>query len=203
MKKKILKIVIVILCVFTSLYPIKYFFGPINVGLLATKTPELLADSLWTIGFYGHITFGGLALFVGWIQFNKKIRKRYIKAHRVIGIIYAVSVLISSICGIFIAFFATGGILTKLGFILLGIVWLSSTIYAYASVIVGNLLEHQKFMLYSYSACIAAVSLRLWLPILLMFIEDFIIAYSIVAWLCWMPNLFIAYLINRKLNSKL
>jgi uncharacterized membrane protein len=202
MTKQILKVLLVTLCLLVSLYPIKYFFGPINVGLLATKPAELLASYSWNAGFYGHITFGGLALLVGWVQFNKRLRNKYLKIHRIIGVIYCVAVLISSICGIFIAFYATGGFLTKLGFILLGLVWLCSTVYGFVSIRRGRLLEHQKFMLYSYSTCFAAVTLRLWLPILLMFIEDFIIAYTMVAWLCWVPNLVIAYLLNKRMLNQ-
>ena len=53
-------------------------------------------------------------------------------------------------------------------------------------------------MIYSYAACFAAVTLRIWLPILLKIFGDFIIAYSIVAWLCWVPNIIVANLIVRK-----
>ncbi|GAB4428835.1 MAG: hypothetical protein OHK0039_47410 [Bacteroidia bacterium] len=44
----------------------------------------------------------------------------------------------------------------------------------------------------SYAACFAAVTLRLWLPILTALLGDFLPAYRIVAWLCWVPNLLVA-----------
>jgi hypothetical protein len=44
-------------------------------------------------------------------------------------------------------------------------------------------------MIISYSLTYAAVTLRIWLPILLMiFSGDFNTAYRIVAWLSWVPN---------------
>lgn len=52
-------------------------------------------------------------------------------------------------------------------------------------------------MVYSFSACCAAVTLRLWLPLLLGGLRlDFDFAYPIVAWLCWVPNLLVAHSIN-------
>lgn len=41
---------------------------------------------------------------------------------------------------------------------------------------------------------------RVWLPLLIMAFGDFIVAYSIVAWLCWVPNLLVANFIVRKLG---
>lgn len=61
---------------------------------------------------------------------------------------------------------------------------------------------HQKMMIYSYAACFAGVTLRVWLPLLTLIFGDFVKAYILVAWLCWIPNLMVAYLINRKLESQ-
>ena len=58
-------------------------------------------------------------------------------------------------------------------------------------------------MIYSYAACFAAVTLRIWLPILTSILGEFLSAYRIVAWLCWVPNLIVAYIIsNTKKPSK-
>jgi len=61
--------------------------------------------------------------------------------------------------------------------------------------------QHQKMMIYSYAACFAAVTLRIWLPLLVMGIGNFTIAYTIVAWLCWVPNLFVAYLLSTQVGT--
>jgi hypothetical protein len=49
-------------------------------------------------------------------------------------------------------------------------------------------------MVYSYAMCFAAVTLRIWLPLLLLIFGDFETSYRIVAWLCWLPNLLFAYI---------
>jgi len=52
-------------------------------------------------------------------------------------------------------------------------------------------------MIFSYAACFAAVTLRVWLPLLTIAMGEFNSAYRIVAWLCWVPNLIVAFLIVR------
>jgi uncharacterized membrane protein len=195
--KKASWITIGILSTLVGIYPIIYFLMDRKFGLLSSKSAELLSDNFWNIAFYGHIVLGGLALLVGWLQFSHKLRRQNIKLHRTIGKTYVVSVLISGICGIFIALYATGGIISILGFFTLGIIWLSTTILGFQAIKKGNVELHERFMLFSYAACFAAVTLRVWLPILTIVLGEFMSAYRIVAWLCWVPNIIIAYFIVR------
>jgi len=200
--KKVSWIIIGILSTLVGIYPIIYFLIDGQIGLLASKSAELLSDNLWNIGFYGHITLGGLALLIGWLQFSQKLRKNNIKIHRTIGKTYIISVLISGICGLFIALYAIGGIISVLGFFSLGIVWLSTTILGFKAIKKGNVELHVKFIIFSYAACFAAVTLRVWLPILTSAMSEFTDAYRIVSWLCWVPNMIIAYFIVRKNKYK-
>lgn len=196
---KVAWFVFAFLGVSVGLYPFLYFFLDRKFGLLASKSEVLLIDVFWNIGFYGHILLGGLALMIGWVQFSKKIRSRNLNFHRNLGKIYVVAVIISGICGIFIALNATGGPIAMFGFIGLGLVWLYTTIKAYLAVRKGDLALHEGMMIYSYAACFAAVTLRIWLPLLTIAFGDFIIAYRIVAWLCWVPNIIFAYFwVTRK-----
>jgi len=55
-------------------------------------------------------------------------------------------------------------------------------------------------MIYSYAACFAAVTLRIWLPLLMITLGDYLFAYRIVAWLCWVPNIIAAYFIVKTLK---
>jgi len=190
--------VFVVLAVAVGLYPLIYFFVDREFGLLASKSDELLTNTLWNIGFYGHILLGGLALLIGWIQFSKKLRNANLKMHRNVGKLYIISAVISGICGIYIAFNATGGIIASLGFIALGIFWLFTTLRAYIAVRNKDISLHKGFMIYSYAACFAAVTLRIWLPILNIVFDDFEVAYRIVAWLCWVPNIIFAFFWVRK-----
>ncbi len=202
MTKKILWISLVLFAILIGFYPALYFLIDRNFGLLLSKPNELLTNLFWNIGFYTHIILGGLALLIGWIQFSSKFRNSNLNLHRLIGKIYIVAVLLSAIAGFYIAFFATGGIISSLGFICLAIIWFYSTLAAYLSIRKNQIVQHQKMMIYSYAACFAAVTLRIWLPMLSALIGDFVIAYRIVAWLCWIPNIVCANQIVRRVDPR-
>ena len=185
-----------------SLYPILYgylaYIG-VDEAIRSRKTAELLANVFWNTGFYTHISFGGIALLVGWLQFSKRFRNANLKRHRLIGKIYVIAVLIGGLSGLYIAFYATGGISAQLGFGSLAIIWLYTTSMAYKTIKNRDVQKHEIYMIYSYAACFAAVTLRIWLPMLTAFFGDFIPAYRIVAWLCWVPNIIFAYFwVKRK-----
>jgi hypothetical protein len=100
-------------------------------GIMNLKPDQILADKMWRIGFYTHIFFGGIALLIGWLLFVRKIRVSYLSIHRNIGKVYVVSVLLASLAGIYIGFYATGGWVAATGFICLGIALFYSTLTAY------------------------------------------------------------------------
>ena len=193
--RKISYYILAFCCISVGLYPIIYFVIDRKFGLLASKTDALLTDTLWNTMFYTHIILGGIALLIGWLQFNKKLRLKNLNLHRKIGKVYVISVLLSAISGFYIGLHATGGLSSKLGFTTMALFWFFSTLFAFTSIKKGNIIQHQKLMIYSYAACFAAVTLRIWLPILSNIFGGFLPAYRIVAWLSWVPNIIVAYFI--------
>ncbi|WP_029283512.1 DUF2306 domain-containing protein [Pedobacter sp. R20-19] len=203
MKKKIFWVLFGFFSITIGLYPLKYFLMNGKVGILNAKPEWLLNHVVWYIAFYIHIVLGGISLLVGWLQFSAKIRSRNVNIHRYIGKIYVVSALFSSFSGSYIALFADGGFWASLGFSCLGIIWFCTTLMAYLTIWNQQIVKHRVLMIYSYAACFAAVTLRIWLPILILIIGHFNTAYIIVAWLSWIPNLFVAYLITKKITWKI
>lgn len=185
-----------------GLYPIIYLLVDMRYGFLGTKTPDLLADNLWNMAFYTHIAFGGLSLVIGWSQFMKKLRLRNISLHRTVGKIYMVAVALSGFSGLYIAFFATGGIVASLGFGGLAVSWLFTTAMALRSIKQGMVDAHELWMIRSYALTFAAVSLRILLPTSQVMGIPFNDAYVVIAWACWVPNLIIAELIINRMKSK-
>jgi len=203
MKKKIFWVLFGFFSTTIGLYPLKYFLMNGKVGILNAKPEWLLNHVAWYIAFYIHIILGGVSLLVGWLQFSAKLRSRNVKIHRYIGKIYVVSALFSSFSGSYIALFADGGFWASLGFSCLGIIWFCTTLMAYLTIWNHQIVKHQVLMIYSYAACFAAVTLRIWLPILILIIGNYNTAYVIVAWLSWIPNLLVAYFVTNKINTKI
>jgi hypothetical protein len=164
-----------------GLYPVAYLFSS---GVLATKPVELLATMVYKPGFYLHISFGGLALLTGWSQFSKSFRSRNLNFHRTLGKTYLISVLISGLCGLYIAFYAMGGIVPQVGFGGLAMAWLFTSSSAYRSIRSKDIDSHEKWMIRSYALTFAAVTLRLWIPTFAVAGMEFVEAYRIIAWLC-------------------
>lgn len=173
-------------------YPIMYFISDVIVkyGLLSQKESGVITMKLWQISFNTHIIFGGLALLFGWMQFMPKFRSRNIKWHRFLGLAYILAIALSGVAGLYLAFYAEGGLVAKLGFGSLALVWLYTTGQAFFSINKRNVEAHKRWMIRSYALTFAAVTLRIWLPLLQYAIGmDFLTAYVIIAWLCWVPNL--------------
>jgi len=193
MLKKTLWFLFVLCAITIGLYPAIYFMVDREFGLLSSKSADLLSNLSWNIGFYTHILGGGITLLAGWSQFMPGLRKRRPRLHRNLGKLYIAGVLLSGVAGLMIGFFATGGLIAAAGFICLALVWLYTTVLAYTHIRHGRVAAHQYWMLYSYAACFAAVTLRIWLPLLVLTFQDFNTAYRIVAWLCWVPNLWVVW----------
>lgn len=195
------KILFVLICVFAliiGLYPLIYAFVDHKNTFLGSKSAEILHNQIWRFAFFTHIIFGGISLFIGWRQFGSHFRNKYLNFHRIIGKMYVISVLISSVAAIYMGLYANGGIVSSAGFILLGFVWLIVTMAALVQIRRGNIVKHQQLMIYSYACTFAAVTLRLWYPLLSSITHDDEKSYLVVAWLCWLPNILAAYYINKK-----
>lgn len=187
------------LCLIVGLYPLVYLMADEPFGLLQMKSDSVVSNRWWQLGFYTHIISGGVALTVGWSQFVNPWRQRSPKLHRTVGKLYVLMVGTSSIAAVCIAPWTSTGWTAALGFGCLGAVWLCVTLQAWNRIRQQDLRGHKCMMVYSYSACCAAVTLRLWLPLLIGVLRlDFAVAYPVVSWLCWVPNLLIASAINSR-----
>lgn len=196
--KRNLIIILGFISISVGLYPLVYLWADDNFGLLNTKSAGLLSDIFWRIPFYGHIFPGGIALSIGWIQFSTYILNKRPEIHKLTGKIYLISMLISGFSALILSPNATGGWVAATGFASLGILWISFSVAAYRQILKKNVLKHKQYMIYSYSMCLGAVTLRIWLPLLSGITGSFTTAYLIVAWLSWVPNLLVAwYIVER------
>jgi uncharacterized membrane protein len=199
MSKKAAWALFIFLAVGVGLYPLAYLLFDMKGGLLATKPADLLQNRAWQVFFYTHISLGGVALLTGWSQFMPRFRARHLDLHRTLGKIYVAAVMLSGAAGLYVAFFATGGLISSLGFGALALLWVGSTWKAYDLIRKRAPIQHKHWMIRSYALCFAAVTLRLWMPLLIAgFRMPFEEAYPIIAWLCWVPNLLVAEVIVRR-----
>lgn len=148
-----------------------------------------------------HFTCGGLALIVGPFSFRRDILEHRPRIHRAIGTLYMLCVLLSGITAVLMASNSMTGIVSHLGFGLLGVLWLVASAVAMVQIKRGDVLGHRRWMVRSYALCFAAATLRLQIPLLTLGFGDFSTAYRVVSWSCWVPNLVFAELWLRRTSA--
>lgn len=195
--KKFSWIIIIALALIAGFIPFTYLIWDQSEGFLQLKSEALLKSIAWNIGFYFHIFSGTVAISTGWIQFNKKVLNKRAQLHRAIGKLYVLSALISSMAAIFIGFYAYGGWVARTGFIIIAFIFFYSTLKGFMFIKQKKFIQHKQAMTYSYAACLGAVTLRIYIPLGILCVDDYLTAYKIAAWLSWIPNLLIAYSINK------
>ena len=75
---------------------------------------------------------------------------------------------------------------------LLALCWMGATWVAYLQIRRGNVDVHRAWMVRSYALTLAAVTLRIEIPLFLLSGVSFEEAYPVIAWLCWVPNILVA-----------
>ena len=136
-----------------------------------------------------HVLGGGLCLLIGGFQFSKRLRSKRIRLHRNFGRAYLILVLIGGIGGLILAPQADGGLVARIGFFTLALLWLFSGLQAYLAVRRKDVETHRAWMVRNFALTFAAVTLRIQLGLLAGFGVGFDEAYPVVAWLSWVPNL--------------
>lgn len=140
------------------------------------------------LAFYAHITLAPIGLLLMPFQFWMGLRSRRPQTHRWIGRAYGLCILLAGIGGLLMAVGTKAGPVAAIGFGLLAVLWLGSTGYGIWLARRGRIAEHQRWMIRSAALTFAAVTLRVYLPVLFMTLGEEV-GYTLVSWLCWVPNL--------------
>lgn len=179
-----------VLAVLVALYALMALvlpgFGPPFMAERRAEMPSAvwahLAGSLW-------------ALAIGPWQLNRRLRESALGRHRWLGRSYVLGVIIGGVGALALAPRAQTGAIAQVGFGLLGVLWLASTVVALLRIRSGDEAAHRRWMLRSYGLTLAAVTLRIYLPLAGVMGVAFEVSYPAIAWLCWVPNLAVVELL--------
>jgi hypothetical protein len=170
-------------------FPLGFLVHPAMAASFRTHAP----------GVYVHVFAGALALILGPLQFSRRLRVRHPAMHRWTGRGYlGLGILFGGLAGMYLANYAYGGPAARLGFGCLAIAWLITGVQAYLAARARDFASHRRWMVRNFSLTLAAVTLRIYLPLSMAAGVRFPVAYPLIAWLCWVPNLVVAErLFNR------
>jgi len=151
-------------------------------------------------GILGHVFAASVALLLGPLQFRAGLRQRRPRLHRWLGRLYlGLGVGAGGLTGLYMAQFAAGGSVARIGFALLALLWLATGLRALHAIRQGAVDRHRAWMVRNFALTLAAVSLRIQLPAALAAGLPFELVYPAIAWLAWVPNLLVAeWLLRRR-----
>lgn len=139
-----------------------------------------------------HVVGAATALLIGPLQFLKRLRHARPSLHRLLGRLYVLGCTVGGVSGLALAAGAASGPLSRAGFGLLAVAWLATTLTAWRAAVVRRFVAHRAWMIRSFALTFAAVTLRVYLPIVGVLPIDFTDGYRAVSFLCWVPNLLVA-----------
>ncbi|GAA0349318.1 DUF2306 domain-containing protein [Bacillus horti] len=178
-----------------------FMVDPSFTSFLANKDVALSNQSLWTLMIQIHIGLAIIALITGPLGLIKRLRIKNLTFHKWNGRLYVLSIVLNFIPGVYVAFFASGGLPSTIGFLVLNTLWLVTTLRAYIAIRAKKVEEHVTWIIRSFFLSFANMTIYIILAITHHgFDLAYGLSYTIAVWLCWMINLLLAeWLIRRKI----
>lgn len=155
----------------------------------------------WELAFWIHVFTSMLPLLAGLTQFAPWVLARWPKVHRLMGRVYAFTVcFVTGPASLVMAFYANGGITSRIAFVTLALLWLYTTAMGWRKVLQRDFGGHREWMIRSYALTLSAITLRAWkYAIVFAFEPRPMDVYRLVAWLGFVPNiLLVEWWIRRR-----
>jgi uncharacterized membrane protein YozB (DUF420 family) len=186
--------IVLVLALGVGLFSYRYLLPVAPVG-----APGPLANAFTRYGVLAvHAGFAATALVIGPLQFFAAIRTRHPRWHRRIGTAYVTCCLVGGVAGFLLALGSTEGPVATAGFGSLALAWMAATGNAWRLARRRDFVSHRRWMIRSYALTFAAVTLRLYLPLIPLTPLGFDWGYRAISFLCWIPNLIVAELWLRR-----
>ena len=177
-----------LLCLSIALVSLPKFL-PVFAMAQPHLTVHFLARPEW---FTMHVISAGLALLILPFQAWKRLRTGRPTVHRWMGRTYVLACVMGGVSGIALAYGSEARLTARIGFALLGAVWIWTTVVALLAARARDFARHRAWMIRSGALTFAAVTLRLYLPFGFIAGMEINEIYEIVGWACWVPNLIVA-----------
>lgn len=163
---------------------------------------EALRNRFGVPWLFLHVAGAVTALVLGAFQFLPILRWGLKPLHRWRGRLYVTGCLIGGAAGLILAFGSSAGPIASTGFGSLAVSWVVATLAGWRAALQGRFVSHRHWMIRSWALTLAAVTLRLYLPLVMALDLPFLPWYRAISFLAWVPNLFVAELWLRRTWSR-
>lgn len=186
---KLSRYAVTFLAVGVAIHAMRYYAVPANIWLGVDEGIRHTIERV-PLQALAHMLFGPIALLAGGFQFLPNLRARRPRLHRWTGRTYMIACLVSGVGALATAPFASGGPIAGLGFGLLAISWLTSNIGGWRAALQRRFDDHRIWMRFSYAMTFGAVTLRLQIPIGMIFLgfHSYTEMSPWLAYTSWIPN---------------
>lgn len=181
-----------LLCLGITTYSARYLVHPPRTAAQALHNP------LGVPWLFIHVAGAVIALSLGSLQFLPALRRGPGPPHRWIGRTYVAGCLVGGAAGLALAPGSSAGPIASAGFGGLAVIWIAVTLLGWRAAAQGRFAEHRRWMIRSWALTLAAVTLRIYLPLVMVFDLPFLPWYRAISFLAWVPNLIAAELWMRR-----
>ncbi len=137
-----------------------YFTAGTAIDFLAER-PVLTASPVWRAALLHHVAGALVCLVVGPVLLSARLLRASPAAHRVLGWTYVVAVTcVAAPSGLALSITAKGGLAGQLGFAVLGVAWLATTLAGVRAIRQRRLSDHVTWMARSAAIASSALSFR-------------------------------------------
>lgn len=150
------------------------------------------------LAFMIHALTGGIALIIGPLQFNRRLRARWRALHRVLGRVYIVAIWLASITGLWSAVFFAEGIAAQSAFGVVAVLWFVTTTLAYLRARAQDFKAHRQWMVRSFALSLFFVTFPFWVDGLASTAIPEAVGYPLGVFLGWSLNLAVAEIWIRR-----
>ncbi len=155
--------IVALLCLGIAAYSARYLLHP-------PRTPaEALGNPRGVPWLLIHVAGSVTALLVGSAQLLPALRQGSRAPHRWTGRVYVLGCLVGGGAGLVLVPESYAGPIASAGFGSLAIIWIATTLLGWRAAVQGRLVEHRRWMIRSWALTLAAVTLRLYLPLVMVF----------------------------------
>lgn len=175
-----------LLCLGIAAYSSRYVLHPPQTSAQALNNPVGVP---W---LFIHVAGALTALVLGSWQFVPALRNGFGPPHRWVGRIYVVGCLVGGTAGLVLAPGSSAGPIASVGFGSLAVLWIAANLLGWRAARQRRFADHRRWMIRSWALTLAAVTLRLYLPLVMILDLPFLPWYRAISFLAWVPNLIAA-----------
>lgn len=203
MRKYLLLLLLLFFTILMIRITLAYIPIQTDVAFLRIKQ-DYIAEKHWLLSFFIHAFTSSFLLLAGFTQFSTVLLKKYKQVHRIMGRLYVWNILVlSGPASLIMGFYANGGLLSRVAFVSLSVLWIYFTFRGLVAAKQKNFVIHQEYLIRSYALTLSAITLRAWkYAISNTFEVPPMDLYRIVAWLGWVLNLMIAEWMIRTMRKR-